>query len=161
MRYVLLLLAVACVPTYHFDVIAPKNYPLPEPRTLAVSLDTLWPAIVDVVNEWQLVIKLVDKSSGLLQSERMWGGDIDAYWDCGQDLMIVTYDPKSPYERRDSTITRRYPDAMVTITVSAVPRGVGTTLRITANVSGGCVSKGRIEGELLDAIEKRWTELRR
>ena len=154
------LLIIACIPTYHYGTVLPATYELPDPRTIPAPLDSLWPAIVDVVNERQLGIKLVDKSSGLLQSERMWAGNIDAYWDCGQ-IHIVKIDNVTGDSTE--TVERVRPDnVMVTITLSGLPRGPSeTTLRITANVSGGCVSKGIIERELLNGIERRWTELRR
>ncbi len=146
----------ACI-QYRTQTVAPATYQLPGPRTIATPLDSLWPAAIDVVNERQLSIKLVDKASGLVQSERMWAGSDSLYWDCAKTRLL-----EINTARGDTTVTyegwERNPT--VTITISAVPSAGATLLRVTANVSATCNSRGLLEREILDAIEARWKELR-
>jgi hypothetical protein len=144
------------------------TYPVPEPLVLALSVDSLWPAIVDLVNERQLTIKLLDRGSGLLQSERMWAGGGSQWWDCGERRVGV--DPDHPTTRENVADEREIP---VTITITATPQPGGRTrVRITANVGqtftesglrtvvAQCTSKGTFEQELLQAIAQRAAEFR-
>jgi len=146
-------LTIACSSNYA----PPSVYPAPRPLTLPDSVGAVWPALVDVVTEWQLPLKTVDRASGLLQTELARSYD-EALWDCGSHQAVVG----GNYQRRPVLQTE---GAYVVLTISAVPRGPETQLRVSADprvssVSGRpCASRGTYERDLLEAIRQRWQDL--
>ena len=152
MKRVLLLIGVLGCVSYT----PPSTYPAPEPVIIPTTPDSVWPAVVDVVTEIKLMVRTIDHTSGFLQTSlmRTWGSE---YWDCGQE-------ERSAYARGGSKVVSLANRGLdVFVTISAVPRGSETLLRVSATPDRAwvlCKSKGVWETEFAQKILERWKELR-
>lgn len=139
----------------------PEVHPLPDPVTIAADADSVWPAIIDVVTEFNLPLEWLDRASGYLKTDRIGSTNPD-WWDCGTGPGTDPDDPWAGwYGDKPLLVT-------TTVAIAVVPLGDGgSQVRITTAPQGvkdqkpvQCTSRGSFESELYVRIVERWQELR-
>lgn len=129
--------------------IPPTVYPESAPLIVAAARDSLWPAIVEVVADYKLAVRTIDRQSGLLQTEQMSSFDV-AWWDCG------SY-PNPTW----SNYRQVSPDVKASITITVTPMGSDSSrVRVVSNLNSlvTCTSRGVIEKQMVDGIAKHWQQ---
>lgn len=131
---------------------APAFVPIENTRAIAQSKDHVWANLVEHFASSNISIKTIEKDSGIIYAERMFGGgnSVSSMADCGVDPMARPITTAADL----NVFVREAPAGGVTTTVNARFRQTRQSAWDNSMTSVECASLGTMERTILDAAAR-------
>ncbi len=140
---------------------SPKSYNIENERIFSKDYESVWQRVISVFTEFNIPIRNMDKSSGLITTDYNLGAEIGQYVDCGTPAKgLYTYRFENTVMNMNIVVTKVSP-AKTKVRVKVFPKSEyaayeynnGRWYKAASEIIN-CVSTGRMEKNILDYVGK-------
>lgn len=130
---------------------APAFIPIENSRAIPHTKDQVWSNLVEYFASSNISIKTIEKDSGIIYAERMFGGgsSVASMADCGSDVMATPISTSA-----DLNVFVRETPTGVTTTVNARYNQSRQSAWDNSTIRVECASLGTMERTILDAAAR-------
>lgn len=137
----------------------PKQYTIESERLYNLDYENTWQRVISVFTEYNIPIRNMDKSSGLITTEHNLGASVGGYADCGQPAQsIYTYKFENTVLNMNIVVTK-INERQTKVRVRVFPKTEYAAYeyknyryyKVSSTILD-CASTGKLEKSILDYI---------